>query len=587
MTKEAHLLSADDRCTSYNIALVSQSPLPTTHTRYRSHSLRKGVQAVRQAACVTSVEPLGETTRPMDNSKKLSTSVVSVDWEPLGTPLRFELTDGGELVGFSIAELRRNSEFGLVGRAVGRFNREAVDALLQEHSEPEGTRVKPDTLKGVTDDRANVLVDGVIVRGRSFSPTESYADFTSTDIAIEYPPERRGRTHRWVVWILNGPKDILYPRTTTRQYTTTLKRTRQNQRKPSLLQRLLAKVREEVPGATDDVQYSTATSSVAGDYLRLSRLSQKPFAVDLSSVPSEVSPRFGSAVAIEFAGTSWHERTRPDFLDPLLQALSFGLGRRLIEVGTSAFNEKGRGIVHRLKAAHSVNLEKEQAQPSMPPIPLQGESRRPMSIEDETNLSELVSLYMDSRNLYAFDDAMALVWLSAVTPMDVGLSHLATALEMLMKSWFESSASTTGGRHIPKEDWRSIANDAKDFFSTRLGEHPGKDKILRRVDNMNSMGVNERFEQFFDELGLPYKDVERHAIRSRNKVVHGHTLDEAKAPELIPTVFAYRTILHKVVLKLAGYSGSYVDYSTYGHPVRSSIVDPLRGPDDDGNPAKF
>ena len=52
------------------------------------------------------------------------------------------------------------------------------------------------------------------------------------------------------------------------------------------------------------------------------------------------------------------------------------------------------------------------------------------------------------------------------------------------------------------------------------------------------------------------------------------------------TVNALHSLFNRLVLRITEASDFYIDYSTYGYPVRD-INDPLGGPEGDGNPAFF
>jgi hypothetical protein len=104
---------------------------------------------------------------------------------------------------------------------------------------------------------------------------------------------------------------------------------------------------------------------------------------------------------------------------------------------------------------------------------------------------------------------------------------------------------------------------------------------VRRSSCSNQFGVNERFDQFFAELGLRVGDVERDAIRARNKAAHGGTYKRSAHRQLLNCTKAYRTLLHRTILKIIGWEGEYTDYSTYGFPDRP-LDAPLGGPEGDG-----
>jgi len=83
------------------------------------------------------------------------------------------------------------------------------------------------------------------------------------------------------------------------------------------------------------------------------------------------------------------------------------------------------------------------------------------------------------------------------------------------------------------------------------------------------MGVNEKFDFFFEEIELPIGDGERAAIKGRNAMAHGARYKSGTERQLVSLTRAYETLLHRVLLKLLAYDGEYVDYSVVGWPQRA------------------
>ena len=88
------------------------------------------------------------------------------------------------------------------------------------------------------------------------------------------------------------------------------------------------------------------------------------------------------------------------------------------------------------------------------------------------------------------------------------------------------------------------------------------------MKNTFQLGVNERLQFFFDEIGLKIGDVENKAIRARNPMAHS-TLPEAKEREMIYLSNAYRTLFNRILLKILDYKEDYVDYSVLGFPEKN------------------
>ncbi len=149
----------------------------------------------------------------------------------------------------------------------------------------------------------------------------------------------------------------------------------------------------------------------------------------------------------------------------------------------------------------------------------------------------------------------------------------ASALEALMRGWFSSKRSRTRGVYMPTKDFRSRFADALEAFTVGAKDLPYGERIVRKVGRANEMGVNERFEVFFEELGLPVGVGEQAVIAARNISAHGGK-SSAGTEDLVMLGNGYRTLLNRTLLKLLGYGGTYTDYSVVGHTQRQ-IDEPI------------
>ena len=84
------------------------------------------------------------------------------------------------------------------------------------------------------------------------------------------------------------------------------------------------------------------------------------------------------------------------------------------------------------------------------------------------------------------------------------------------------------------------------------------------------MGVRERFDIFFEEINLQVGDLERKALKERNIMTHGgsNCNDEELQKQLLVNG-AYFVLLNRVILKIIGYKGDYIDYAAIGCPDKN------------------
>jgi hypothetical protein len=97
-----------------------------------------------------------------------------------------------------------------------------------------------------------------------------------------------------------------------------------------------------------------------------------------------------------------------------------------------------------------------------------------------------------------------------------------------------------------------------------IESRPYSYKIVNNLQNEYKMGVMDQFRFFFDKIDLVPDDREWDAIKARNKVAHGRFIISHNSEEsgrMLQHGLAYTTIIHKILLRLMGYSGRYRDYS--------------------------
>ena len=95
-----------------------------------------------------------------------------------------------------------------------------------------------------------------------------------------------------------------------------------------------------------------------------------------------------------------------------------------------------------------------------------------------------------------------------------------------------------------------------------MNNKPYGDKVIKAILRLYNLGITERYRVFFEEISLPINANEWEAIKERHKFVHGGiSFDRTDWNRTIQHVDIFETVLHKILLKLLGYSGSYIDRS--------------------------
>ena len=123
---------------------------------------------------------------------------------------------------------------------------------------------------------------------------------------------------------------------------------------------------------------------------------------------------------------------------------------------------------------------------------------------------------------------------------------------------------------MPKWDFDTLLGEELGSAKSKLESRQYGDRILNRLGSAYNMGANDRLRFFFDEIGLSVGETEWWAIRERNPMAHGaaSVFDKSTNESMIRATDVYRTLFHRIVLKLLGYDGAYIDHGTLGHPIR-------------------
>lgn len=373
-------------------------------------------------------------------------------------------------------------------------------------------------------------------------------------VSCEYPNE--GPIHKVIEYCVSGPKIRIFPRTTEKDFEATSK-----------VDRPLSE--SAVPDFWSyKVPVKTGQSNRDSIYL-----SNKHFEVLCAKVQNGFVPKWLCATGVHFGPQK--ESQDPEYRAKVLEALSFAFGRRLVSVGHSFFNSGHYPLLQFARHPYSHNLKAECAHQSYVPTHL--EANYSQNIETTTAIA--AGLYLDNREKYSLNDVLWNTWIARGFPWGMNLVAYSGALESLAKTWL--TANPDRGVYIPKDEFN---NKLSVIFSEIEKTLPNTDNwkiILNKLKGVNSIGSADRLKKFIQALGLPIGDVEKNIFAARNRFAHGGNFASTHTVFLSNATKAYETLINRVLLGVLGYKGKYVDYSTYGFPMRE-LSQPLGGPEGDG-----
>jgi hypothetical protein len=373
-----------------------------------------------------------------------------------------------------------------------------------------------------------------------------------------------------IEWIVNlSIEPCLFSRCTNRHQSVLFERKRQD---GDVLQRNLSK---------DD--YSTNR-----DHFRCEcKVEGKKWSLIVGEVSKEIASEKFLPGYIEFSDTD-NCLPSEDTKQMILAALSFTLGRQLASVGSTSLSKDAERVSYTVKTVSLLGEEASYKQPSFPPIKLD----RPDKIRflDENKVSFVLNAVLEKMKSLNLEHSLYLVWLAQASPLTVKAAHLGAAIESLRDSYcveYKKLETTL----LPDKQWKEIKiHLVKSFDNYAPGLYPkiqnreNLQTLRRKVENLNEKSSNMKYQEFFDLISIKTGKVEKSALRERNNPAHGHRYSPQQYQSLVMTTDALYTLFNRILLKITNASDFYIDYSTYGHPVRH-INEPLGGPEGDGIPA--
>jgi len=305
----------------------------------------------------------------------------------------------------------------------------------------------------------------------------------------------------------------------------------------------------------------------------------KHFEVLCTEVQEEFAPEWVRPISLQFGPIA--RAFDSDFRRQIIEALSFGLGRRLISVGYTELDASNRPYRQISRAPYSQNLRKECGDVSYGPCHKEWE----MGSFSESLLSTLSELYLTNRQKLSLDEAMISIWIARGLPPGMDLVAYSGALEVLARAWL--SADEGRGVYVPKKEFESnltrVFTELERVKKALIETGQLSDQwnaVMERMRHSNSIGSHERVRKFLEGVRLPIGDVETSLLRARHQYAHGAGLSGEPLEFLMVAKRGFETFLNRVILKMIGYNETYVDYSTFGFPVRQ-IDAPLGGPNGD------
>jgi hypothetical protein len=346
-------------------------------------------------------------------------------------------------------------------------------------------------------------------------------------------------------WYLNGPRlPQMYPRGSGTRLTERYERER------------------ELPSNEEDV--FEETKQLGGTRFAFIETDGLSFLVQ--QTPKNLGPSWSKCLSIEYRPV-WGGLPDSDSREAIAAVTSFLIGRELINVGHTRFAADGRPVSQVALSPRKDNLVSLcQEEVELNPVEVDAYKSKGGT---KPLLEQFVPSYLTLRDELRLNEALRCYWLSREVPIGLNLPVLSAGIETLASSWFESGRSRANV-YMQKKDFDALLGAELASAKSKLESNEYGAKIINKLRHAYEMSAKDSLQYFFDDIDLSVGKTEWDAINERNPMAHGaaRVFDGTTDERMIQATRVCQTLFHRIVLKLLGYDGTYIDYGTIGFPIR-------------------
>jgi len=197
----------------------------------------------------------------------------------------------------------------------------------------------------------------------------------------------------------------------------------------------------------------------------------------------------------------------------------------------------------------------------------------------EEVFNNLVQMSLDDRRILR---AVKLIAEGRGVPVELGVSTYCVALETVKSIVLEKNEAALG----PIQD-KEIEESIKQALKGVIGKWPpderlDKERLLRKIDDINKISNNEGFLKAFEVLGISLTDEDKKFIRRRNRFLHGEIPFKGEDPgdphqfELKKVSLHLLMLTASLVLKMAGYEGPVLNFWKLWEIYRGENKEPVQ-----------
>lgn len=480
-----------------------------------------------------------------------------MDWELLQFPIELR-TDESEYLPSTVstAVVKRDSIQRIQAGVEGRLNFQEARQWLNRQTGEAGKPPELFELTGTAENGAHVVLRDVYLPGGSTYRGESLSVPIGTpQLEFTFSHSTGELCERVCDWHINGPRhELLFLRATDRHRDVSYQ-----------YKRIMP---DSVVG---DYQWTEPVplGSIGKDFMLISPASVAPKFI-VAKVPEHLGPPWSVNVGIEYHA-AWGLPTL-DERKAIAEITGFVLGRHLVKVGSSDYNHDGRLLAATVQPA--LGNDTRVVCEGLDYSPIAADRQGNIGGRMESILSRLVPVYLTARDEFNMAEALTAYWIASRMPLGTSLPMFATAVEIIKHGWYKSARSKSQGNYMDKQAYETLLKDELTAAEKKLNGIEYGSSIINKLKDAYRMSVAQQTENFFKEIELPIGEGERLVMWSRNKMVHAGVAHDSQWAKLSALTHGYRSLFHRVVLRLLKYEGPYVDRTMVGWPTKD-LLEPI------------
>lgn len=272
----------------------------------------------------------------------------------------------------------------------------------------------------------------------------------------------------------------------------------------------------------------------------------------------------GSKPGVQMPGFILYKGS-PDalFREKLHNALSFSIGRYLIYLGSSGFNDQW--VLNSFQAVRPFTLgEAATRLPTLPPAPLDFYVQWGLNRD---LLHRMVSAIWEQYEKYNLHSVFWGYWHAVAAPAHIAAVHYAAILESLQGAFFEIEGAPSKAL-IEKNAWGPLKKELFAALEKAKAEEDTKSVLKNKIGMLNTAPQSILMQRFLSALDVLIGPVEQNAwTNGRNRAAHGGVIERHEFISVIRENKALAVLVNRLILAVSGGADHYHNYYTLEHPI--------------------